>query len=85
MSIFLALATSVLAMTTKTVYLIRHAETEENIRMQRLFNVGKSLKRCRPPTPTDVYYGCQFLGMATIGRTNSILSVNGKDQVGYSI
>lgn len=70
-----------LATTTKTIYLIRHAESEENVRMDRLYNVGRSLKRRRPPSPRDVYSGSKLLAMNSIGRADSSLSENGRAQV----
>lgn len=73
----------VLAMTTssKTIYLIRHAESKENRRMQGLKNVGRSLRSGKPPALVDVYNGCKFMGMNALGLTNSVLSRNGMDQV----
>lgn len=71
----------VLAMTSKTVYLIRHAESKENRRMQGLKNVGRSLRSGKPPALVDVYNGCKFMGMNALGLTNSVLSRNGLDQV----
>jgi len=65
----------------KTIYLCRHAETEENIRMNHLRKAGHSIKSLKPPNPTDVFLGCQFLGMVLIGRTNSIVSANGTNQI----
>ena len=71
-----------LAMTSKTIYLIRHAETVENIRMEGFYNVGRAIKRGRPASPFDVYAGFRFLEMNASGRSNSVVSVNGKGQVG---
>ena len=70
-----------LAMTSKTIYMIRHAESKENRRMQGLKNVGRSLRHGEAPALLDVYNGCKFLGMNALGMTNSLVSGNGIDQV----
>ena len=70
-----------LAMASKTIYLIRHAESKENRRMQGLKNVGRSLRHCKAPALSDVYNGCKFMGMNALGWTDSVLSRNGMDQV----
>ena len=72
-----------LAMTSgsKTIFLIRHAESKENRRMQGLKNVGRSLRDGEAPALLDVYNGCKFIGMNALGLKNSVLSGNGMDQV----
>ena len=67
----------------RTIYLCRHAETEENIRMHKLQNVLNRAKRFRLPSDRrDFYLGCQFIGMSIAGKTDSVLSEKGKQQVG---
>jgi hypothetical protein len=65
----------------KTVYLIRHAETEENVRMMALHEVGRSLKAGHLPKKEDVQFGFNFLGMQLSGQTDSVLSPLGIRQV----
>ena len=66
----------------RTIYLCRHAETEENIRMHKLQNVLNCAKRFRLPSDQrDFYLGCQFIGMSIAGKTDSVLSEKGKQQV----
>lgn len=67
--------------TTKTIYLIRHAESEENVRLGRLYNAGRSLKRGKRPSKRDIISGSKFLAKNALGRTDSSLSENGRAQV----
>ncbi|KAG7359633.1 histidine phosphatase superfamily branch 1 protein [Nitzschia inconspicua] len=65
----------------KTIYLIRHAETEENVRMKGFHDVGKALKNRQMPTPNDWKLGSEFVGMTLKGVTDSHLSSRGQRQV----
>jgi hypothetical protein len=65
----------------KTVYLIRHAETEENVRMFALQDVVNSFKNGKLPKKEDVKHGFDFLGMQLSGHTDSVLSRFGMAQV----
>jgi broad specificity phosphatase PhoE len=65
----------------KTVYLIRHAETQENVCMDGLHSVGNALSQCHLPNMNDVLWGCQFLGMQVRGVTDSTLSAKGRRQI----
>ena len=65
----------------KTVYLIRHAESEENVKMHGLQEVGVSLYERRLPTSTDMNKSLQFIYSGAKGDTDSDLSPQGKEQV----
>eukprot|EP00536_Pseudo-nitzschia_multiseries_P005488 jgi/Psemu1/254535/estExt_Genewise1Plus.C_1030027 len=65
----------------KTIYLIRHAESEENVKMHALQNVGTSLLERRLPSSGDVTDSFRFLGGAAMGDTDSVLSEAGRQQV----
>ena len=64
-----------------TVYLIRHAETEENVKMDGLREVGNSIYGCRVPSSKDLSSSLSFLGGVVTGDTDSDLSQNGKEQI----
>jgi len=65
----------------KTLYLIRHAETEENVRIQGLRDVGSSLIRFQLPKRSDIELGAEGLGGFACGHIDSELSKKGKAQV----
>jgi phosphohistidine phosphatase SixA len=64
-----------------TIYLIRHAETEENVKMYGLQEVGNSIYGCRVPSSKDLSSSLSFLGGVVKGDTDSDLSQNGKQQI----
>jgi broad specificity phosphatase PhoE len=64
-----------------TVYLIRHAETEENVKMHGLQEVGNSIYGCRVPSSKDLSSSLSFLGGVVKGDTDSDLSQNGREQI----
>jgi len=65
----------------KTIYLIRHAESEENVKMHGLQEVGVSLYERRLPSSGDVNNSLQFIYSGATGDTDSDLSPQGKEQV----
>lgn len=65
----------------KTIYLIRHAESEENVKMHGLQEVGTSLFERRLPTSDDVNKSMQFIYSGATGDTDSELSPQGKEQI----
>mmetsp|Transcript_5530 Transcript_5530/g.13670 ORF Transcript_5530/g.13670 Transcript_5530/m.13670 type:complete len:316 (+) Transcript_5530:171-1118(+) len=67
--------------TKKTIYLIRHAESEENVKMHGLQQVGTSLIERKLPCSKDLSNSFKFLGGAVTGDTDSHLSEGGKRQV----
>ena len=65
----------------KTIYLIRHAESEENVKMHGLQEVGMSLYERRMPSSKDLTNSLSFISSAAKGDTDSDLSPQGKEQV----
>lgn len=66
---------------TKTIYLVRHAESEENVNMHGLQEVGMSLVGRKLPSSEDLSRSFQFIAGAAKGDTDSNLSEGGKEQV----
>lgn len=69
------------SISNKTIYLIRHAETEENVRMKGFHDIGKALQKGKLPSSSQLKLGSQFVGMTLSGSHNSKLSARGKQQV----
>ena len=67
--------------TKLTVFLIRHAETNENIRMRSLVRAGKDVLKRNKPSLCDVQRGLGFVATNALGKTDSKLSTVGKEQV----
>eukprot|EP00546_Thalassionema_frauenfeldii_P006731 CAMPEP_0178916390 /NCGR_PEP_ID=MMETSP0786-20121207/12608_1 /TAXON_ID=186022 /ORGANISM="Thalassionema frauenfeldii, Strain CCMP 1798" /LENGTH=198 /DNA_ID=CAMNT_0020589711 /DNA_START=48 /DNA_END=644 /DNA_ORIENTATION=- len=65
----------------KKLYLIRHAETIRNARIQGLRNLGGSCKQFKLPVKDDVKLGGEGIWGFLSGDTNSELSDHGKLQV----
>ena len=65
----------------KTIYLIRHAESEENVKMHGLQEVGMSLYERRVPSSKDLTNSLKFLGSAAKGDVDSDLSPDGREQI----
>ena len=65
----------------KTIYLIRHAESEENVKMHGLQEVGVSLYNRRLPSSNDVNNSMSFIYSGATGDTDSDLSPQGKEQI----
>jgi broad specificity phosphatase PhoE len=65
----------------KTVYLIRHAETQENVRMNAFHDIGRALQKGRLPSANSMKLGTEFVGMTLGGKHDSKLSKRGKQQV----
>ena len=65
----------------KVIYLIRHAESEENVKMHGLQEVGMSLYERRIPSSKDLTNSLKFIGSAAKGDTDSDLSPHGKEQI----
>jgi len=65
----------------KTIYLIRHAESEENVKMHGLQEVGTSLLERRLPTSENLTKSAQFIYSGATGDTDSDLSPQGKSQI----
>ena len=65
----------------KTIYLIRHAESEENVKMHGLQEVGMSFMERRLPSSQDVTNSLQFIQSGVTGDTDSDLSPQGKEQI----
>lgn len=65
--------------TTKTVYFIRHAESEENRRIASLGTVFGDLRRLALPKSQDVMASCHLLHVPA--QVDSSVSENGKAQI----
>lgn len=65
--------------TTKTVYFIRHAESEENRRIASLGNVFGNLKRFSLPASNDVMASLHLINIPA--QVDSSVSENGKAQI----
>ena len=65
----------------KTIYLIRHAESEENVKLHGLQEVGTSLIERRLPSSKDVTKSLALIGSTAKGDTDSALSPQGKEQI----
>lgn len=65
--------------THKTVYLIRHAESEENRRLGSLKSVGRALRSFSLPSSSDVSTGMEFFHFAA--QVNSNISSVGEQQI----
>lgn len=66
---------------SKTIYLVRHAESEENVKMHGLQEVGTSILQRRLPTSEDMNKSVSFLYSGATGDTDSDLSPQGKEQI----
>lgn len=66
---------------SKTIYLVRHAESEENVKMHGLQEVGTSILQRRLPTSEDMSKSVSFLYSGATGDTDSDLSPQGKEQI----
>ena len=64
---------------TKTIFLIRHAESEENRRMQSLGKVVKSLSSLSLPSSNDVYESMRLFHIPS--QVDSDVSEVGKQQI----
>jgi len=65
----------------KIIYLIRHAESEENVKMYGLQEVGMSIYDGRVPSSKDLSSSLSFLGGVVKGNIDSDLSQNGREQI----
>ena len=65
--------------TKKTVYLIRHAESEENVRMKSFTQVWSSVARFSLPRSTDVRSSMQLLNVQA--QVDSSVSTYGRAQI----
>jgi phosphohistidine phosphatase SixA len=65
----------------KTIYLIRHAESEENVKMHGLQEVGMSLYDRRLPSSQDLSKSLSFIASGAKGDTDSDLSPQGREQI----
>ncbi|CAM9314916.1 unnamed protein product, partial [Heterosigma akashiwo] len=65
----------------KTVYLIRHAETEENVKLHGLEQTGRRLKQFKLPKGRELLDGCIFLLMCLQNKTDARLSSHGREQI----
>ena len=65
----------------KTIYLIRHAESEENVKMHGLLEVGNSLYGRRLPAKDDLSNSLKFIGGAAAGDIDSNVSPQGRQQI----
>lgn len=63
----------------KTVYLIRHAESEENRRIASLGSIGSSLTRFSLPKSSDVWASVELLNVSA--QVDSSVSSIGKQQI----
>ena len=63
----------------KTIYLIRHAESEENRRLGSLKSAFSGLTRCQLPNRKDVYASFELLNVSA--QIDSDVSPKGKEQV----
>ncbi len=64
----------------KTIFLIRHAESEENRRLGSLKSAFGGLARCAIPSKNDVYASLELLNVSA--QIDSDVSPKGKEQVG---
>lgn len=75
-SIISAEMTGLTSPTTKTVYLIRHAESEENRRIASLGRCFKQLGKFSLPSSSDIYASTQLLNvMAQVDSTVSMVGI----------
>ncbi len=65
--------------TPKTVYLIRHAESEENRRLAALSRTFKTLGKFKLPSSSDVYASTELLNVP--GQVDSNVSKIGAEQI----
>ena len=63
----------------KTIYLVRHAESEENRRISSLKNVGSSLYRLSLPSSNDITSSLHLLNIPA--QVNSAVSEDGEAQI----
>ena len=80
-SFSISLAMTQTSNVSKTLYLIRHAESEENVRIQGLRNVGRSIRHFKFPSKKDMKLGTEGLHGFLSGHTDAELSSNGRKQV----
>ncbi len=66
---------------SKTVYLIRHAESEENVDMASLFDAAGAIRKFQLPRKQDTKRGLKFVYSCIAGNTDAPLSDHGKRQV----
>jgi broad specificity phosphatase PhoE len=64
---------------TKTVFLIRHAQSDENRRLASLTTTLKSITKLKLPTKTDVLASCELLNVPA--QLDSDVSPEGKAQI----
>jgi len=65
---------------SKTVYLIRHAESEENVDMASLFDAAGAIRKFQLPRKQDTKRGLKFVYSCIAGNTDAPLSHHGKRQ-----
>ena len=65
----------------KIIYLIRHAESEENVHMASLFSAAKSVQNLQIPQKKDAKQGLKFVSGCLAGHTDAPLSDFGRLQV----
>lgn len=80
-SLWLFFYINIMSSNTKTVYLIRHAESEENRRLQTLKRSVRGLSRWQLPTSRDIYTSLELLNVAA--QVDSAVSEIGKQQIAY--
>lgn len=66
---------------SKTVYLIRHAESEENVDMASLFDAAGAIRKFQLPRKQDTKRGLKFVYSCLAGNTDAPLSQHGIRQV----
>lgn len=66
---------------SKTVYLIRHAESEENVDMASLFDAAGAIRKFQLPRKQDTKRGLKFVYSCIAGNTDAPLSQHGIRQV----
>jgi hypothetical protein len=69
---------------SKTVYLIRHAESEENVDMASLFDAAGAIRKFQLPRKQDTKRGLKFVYSCIAGNTDAPLSHHGKRQVCFT-
>ncbi len=72
---------TVLSATTKTIFLVRHAESDENRRLHSLKTAFKDLTRFTLPKSKDIVASCELLRIDQ--QVDSNVSQFGKQQIAY--
>jgi broad specificity phosphatase PhoE len=67
--------------TSKTIYLIRHAQSEENRRLESLLSVARSLTRFSWPRSSDIGASLELLSLSQ--QVDSPVSEFGKQQIAH--